>query len=84
VSAVYEDCQAYEGGSSVGVECVEGGAYGAAGVEDVVNEDYGFAVETAHRDQGLPRAAVFIFLIGEVIAIRGNIESAQAIFEIKI
>ena len=43
VSAVYEDCQAYEGGSSVGVECVEGGAYGAAGVEDVVNEDYGFA-----------------------------------------
>jgi len=32
----------------------------------------------------LPRAAVFIFLIGEVIAIRGNIESAQAIFDIKI
>ena len=34
----------------MGVECVKGGAYGAAGVEDVVNEDYGF---TFNADAGM-------------------------------
>lgn len=79
MSAVYEDRQAYEGGPSVGVECVEGSAYGAAGVEDVVNEDYGFAFDADGGHEALPRCLRFGG-VALVVAVGGDVQGAEAVF----
>lgn len=85
VSAVYEDCQAYEGGSSVGVECVEGGAYGAAGVEDVVNEDYGFAFNADGGHDAFPCGVWGGGAAGSlVVAVGGDVQGADSCFCVEV
>ena len=87
MSAVYEDCQAYEGGSSVGVECVEGGAYGAAGVEDVVNEDYGFTFNADAGHDALPCGIWGGGAVGRdglVVAVGGDVQGAESGFCVEV
>ena len=79
MSAVYEDRQAYEGGPSVGVECVECGAYGAAGVEDVVDENHGFAFDADGGHEALPRCLRFGG-VALVVAVGGDVQGAEAVF----
>ena len=73
----------YEGGSSVGVEGVEGGAYGAAGVEDVVNEDYGFTFNADGGHDALPRCLRFGG-VALVVAVGGDVQGAEAVFCVEV
>lgn len=71
----------------MGVECVEGGAYGAAGVEDVVNEDYGFTFNADGRHDAFP-CGVWgggaVERDGLVVAVGGDVQGADSCFCVEV
>ena len=67
----------------MGVECVEGGTYGAAGVEDVVNKDYGFTFNADAGHDALPCVLWGVGAVGRgrlVVAISGDVQGAESCF----
>mgnify|MGYP000213912938 CR=1 FL=1 len=75
-AAVNEDGQLDAGGAAVVEEFVEGGLHGAAGVEHVVHEDHGGAVDVV-RDDGR-REFLGDRIAADVVAVEGDVDRARA------